>query len=623
MAFDELREANRQRRTGDDKFYKNFVYYFELKVPAAALNNGQGSGVETYVYPLVINPQEYELEEPSALSTTPTQGGGLYVEENGIVMRNLRIRGNTGFKPRRFLGKGEFLKLKALTNKSYTREFPPRGWNIDELSGHKHFQFLQDVMRTYNDLKQNPEFAEDTELYFHIPKDDEHWRVATRQFKLTKSANSTTLYRYEIDLLVMGPAEASNVDFSEDRDLIEKLKSPLVMMRSATNIISGSIRDLTNMTNDIAVYVKDIGTVLDGMTNIVTATSEFVNGVTRLVDTPIETFNGSVALLDNAIETLETAIENGENIPDSLVNNMRRMKDGANQIRAFPELIRSEETSPLSVANKREELSTTSSKETLEAAAAETPPNSFQEWLAVGTGNLPGDLSRSEGELFINKDLARYSSTFEYALASGDTLPSLAARFLGDARRWRHIADTNDLLYPYIDDSGLPGTKGIGDVILPSNSTAPASVLRTPVVGPQPDVSAEERVLGVDLLLARCEGPGDRFDLVVDKASGNEDISVVKGIPNLKQALLTRLRTERGTDLLYRNVGVDTIVGSAIPAIDEDQIQTKFSQAIEADPRISSVRQVTVQNSSADAIVLDAVAEVIGVGESTPLKLEV
>ena len=88
-------EQARQKRTGDTRFtlqQGRFLYAFELLVPGAANINNKTIRA---IVPLTLNPQSITLTEPFALTQTPTVGGGLYIEEEGIIARRLSITGTT------------------------------------------------------------------------------------------------------------------------------------------------------------------------------------------------------------------------------------------------------------------------------------------------------------------------------------------------------------------------------------------------------------------------------------------------------------------------------------------------------------------------------------------------
>jgi len=206
-----FKEQFRRELTGDDKFWKQFTYFFELAVPAEVWPLG------SLLFPLVLPPESISFEEPFAVEQTQTQDGGLIVEENGIIQRRMTIRGHTGWKPRK-LPHTAITALMGIPSekRSFDRTLKPLV--LDAISGQRHFQYLQDaVFRTYADLKRDPDMAKDTRLFWHNPKDDEHWEVVPLSFTLERSASRRMYYQYNINLLVVGKASEVDADFSEDK----------------------------------------------------------------------------------------------------------------------------------------------------------------------------------------------------------------------------------------------------------------------------------------------------------------------------------------------------------------------------------------------------------------------
>ena len=621
MVFDAIREELRQDALGDVDFFSLQTYYFELIIPSEKSLSGQTN----FLFPLVINPQRIVLEEPFSMTETPTLGGGLYVEENGIVRRNLTIKGNTGFKPKPYKA-DDWNGISAPDQgRSYSEERPtappfvPDG--LKQFSGQRHFQFLQDnVFRTYADFKRDPSTSLGTVLNFHNPKDSEHWRVHPRMFTGTREIPRKTIYDYDIKLLVSGPATDPGANFSEDKGLIDTIKDAFRMIQSAVKLVQSAIRDITNLVSEIESIVSGFGNLISSITGIIDAAADFIDGAASLIASPFETVAN---VSDSLTNSLVGIVNSARAVPDTVINSIRRMEQGIDRLASFPELFQTDTQRSLESARRNEELSTSNSRATLEAAAAQEPPGSFQAALALGTANSPGDLLKAESELGVGRGLNQFQSAFEHVIASPETLQSLAAKFLGDARQWRAIAVLNNLTEPYISRDGFPGTKKVGDrILIPSFEAPPQNRTITPVLGVAPNVDAEDRLLGTDFQLVRLtDRPGDFFDYAIDVEGGSNDIKVVRGRENLKQALLVRLRTERGTNQLYRNVGVDRVIATAVPGVDRSQILFRIGQAVRADPRIVDISQVKGQ-VDLDTVTIDMNAQVIGASGRQAINLQ-
>lgn len=611
--FEAIKEELRQNTLlgKDSNFLKDLVYYFELKVPSFLVTGGS-----TFFFPLVMNPEGYTLSEPFSITKTEGQGGGLYVEENGIIYRMMSIKGHTGWKPRKFLGD---IGISAVRVPETQRSFSRQILNpIAEISGQKHFQFLQDaVFRTYGDLKRDPSTSENTHLYFHIPKEDEHWEVKPLEFRLEKTLNRKNLYPYTIDLLIVGPHKDPGKDFSEDKSWLDKIKDGIRMVQSGIDLVKSIIQDVVAYTKEIERTIKGIGAILSNIVSIIDIASDFINGVTEVIIAPAQFVSSVIDQLETSIRAM---VESARQFPDTIINSYRTMGDGLNRIRSFPQFFQSSTQTLLQSATKTQDFGKTSAA--LIAAASSTPPNSFQKLLALGTGNLPGDLGRARADLNLNRPLSNYQSAEEKIIQASDTLQSLSAKYLGDARLWRDIAVLNNLTHPFISKEGIPGTKKPGErILIPSTSIAPDARNITTGLGISPEASAEERLLQTDFMLERVDGPNDLFDFAIDTEGGSVDVRTVSGVNNLSQALLSRLRTERGTDQLYKNVGIDRLVGSTIPSLGAEIIALRIAQAVKADPRITSIKSLDIEQPTPDSIIINLDAEVISTSGSTPIVL--
>lgn len=607
------KELQRQSLTSDSKFLRGYVYFFELRVPPSV---AKGS-TTTYIYPLIIAPESYRMSEPFQVSKTFTNGSGLWVEEDGIIARTITLRGTTGFKPRRFpkivtpsTASGVALPYEG---KSHSRNI---AFNIVEaLSGQRHFQFLQDaVFRTYGDLKRDPATAEGTELYFHNVKDDEHWRVVPMRFDTDKSARRGQLYAYDIELLAVAPGTATAVTFSEDQDLLKTLNDSIRMVRFGVSQVSSAILDLAKVQNELRLTIKNIGNVIDDVGGIATATEAFLDGTTRLIAVPLDYLSSTRSALEAALSAFDKALTlgSGEDVPDSVLNILRRIGDGLAVIMSYPTLFQNSIDDAVASFQKKADLSTARSQVQLEQARAADAPSTLRGFKQHGTQLLPGDWLRSREELGLGRKIPRFTSAEERIIEHGDSLPTLAARFLGDARQWKYLAVFNDLQPPFISAERLPGTLTVGDKILIPTFAKPQGE-NGPVVtlGVRPEAPAAEHALGVDVLVAD-QGKG-LFDLVVDDEHGSTDIKVVRAVENLKQGLTTRIITERGSDMLYKTLGMDRVVGLGLTEVDREVAQIRMVETVQADPRIAGVRNLTFQNTPDDALQADIDAEVRGI----------
>jgi len=150
-------------------------------------------------------------------------------------------------------------------------------------------------------------------------------------------------------------------------------------------------------------------------------------------------------------------------------------------------------------------------------------------------------------------------------------------RAIGDRRAAPYIAKINGLRYPFISESGEPGTVTFGTKILVPRFSD--RVQRLPYGNRR--ASEDKRLYGQDLRLT-TEG-----DLI---ATGSKtDLAVISGVPNLKQAFETiRIRTRLGSNAVFPGIGYPDLIGAESS---QDNIAASIigaRQCALSDPRIAS-----------------------------------
>jgi len=652
--IDYVREKVRQAKNADDLFLKRMLYFFELRIPASVGILGDTD----FLFPLVIPPESYSLEEPFTIEATPTQGGGLYVEENGIVQRMIRLRGHTGFKPRNLNLPSSLGPVPANLppeKKSHSRELPIVA--LGALSGQRHFQYLQDsVFRTYADLKRDPAMAKDTSLIFHNPRDGEHWLVAPQRFSLDREASSRFLYRYNIELLVLDKAEAVDEDFSEDKSLFDSLRDGLRAAKRAIDLITGAIQDVNALIGEIRNFVKDVAKIIDAVTAIIDAATDFVDGVTALIELPYTFLESTIQQVDAALNNINAFLELGDSaksFPDMALNKLRQIGDGLEQLGQNPASWETPTEAAVRQIRESQESRRSLSASRKQQALESTAPTTFDEVRSLGTQLTPGDVQSAEGEYTVGSAVPKYTSARVVTIEQGDSLVSLAAKHLGDARLWQQIAILNGLKPPFVDKQAsmplvaavsegsdlsgeatgtdeLPfaGALGVGSkILIPTNQRSALQMPVLPVQGVRADKGAEVQFLGSDLRLVAVSGLAGssraQYDIAIDTDLGSTDAQLVQGIDNLVQMIIIRLLTEYGTDTLYKRVGIRRIAGTRFTDVDLETARYRIQEALGKDPRIAAVQKIIFSQPEGgeDQLFVDATVLIRGFTE--PRKVSV
>lgn len=577
-------------------------YIFELRVKNKA-----------FFYPLYMNPTNYEFGNPFTVARTPSLYGGLVLEENGIIERPIIIDGVVGLKP-------AFYQGSILSPDNPAPTFKPRGRTTAfSLSGPRHLQFLEDrVFRTYADLKRNQDTAASTIMVFHALKDDQHWVVAPMDFRLKRRANRATMYEYHIELVGVSLAAYKDPGLkSPDKSVFDDIKDGVNTFRNGYNQLAGAVKDVQRTIREVERFVNGIGQMVNDVVGFLDEIGNVLDAGGSLVAAPFNVVTSLTNRVDTAIEEL---IESGFSAVDHVVASYQNMKDALNNFAIHPRFFGGSPRRTIIGQSSLDRFGLSA----LEAAAGETSDVSPETYARSGVQSGDLDRSRTRGRAPIgsgtqttNPDgTARAIYTQQYVVTQGDTLQTIATRLLGDARRWIEIAALNRLSPPYVSEQALPGTVRPGDrMLVPANTPGDTRTLDNNVVGASPFDSVELQLYGRDLLLVKDEH--NLYDIQL--TSDRTDFRVVSGIPCVSQALAVRVETERGTDQLYPGLGFLTIAGVRDASTATAVVESRFIEAVLADPRVRGVSSVVVTSPTPDTREIDADVAIIGSDSLVPI----
>ena len=161
----------------------------------------------------------------------------------------------------------------------------------------------------------------------------------------------------------------------------------------------------------------------------------------------------------------------------------------------------------------------------------------------------------------------------------GDTMQAIAAREMGDASRWPEIVSYNRLLAPFITDDPLLAGPGVILSGEPVRIPAPAPAANA-FSNPDATFLSDVKLTGG---LIEADGAGDML--------------LCDGLPNLRQALVHRIVTERG-ELLY-HPGYGSLIKRLLGTVNGPTASILAAQyaraAVESDERIQEVTDVTAE----------------------------
>lgn len=543
----------------DTRQAERFSYVFQLHGPPWESNF-------PIVFPLVLNPERYSLDEPMAAEITPTIGG-VTAEEYGQILREVTISGTTGFAPRQ----GPF---GALSDRPY--------------SGLRQVQKLREVFSKYGELKADPSSAGHTRMSFHCLKDEDHWEIVPRSVRIDRNARGggRFLYTYTITFTVVGlAAEFAPPGKPSSLNLEERYRNA----RKKVNELAGELNDVvgaaTKLQNEVRMLLTNniITDVIDGLGQVMTGVSDFLDGTSAVIQAPRQLMHRTL----DALEDLRTALDSAVGVTES-VRSYEDMRDVTNRAeRILNDISAHFATSPGAPVrvppdeaerNLREEQveRTRRTSRALHQSAAATAPNPP----AVTEDSETADRARFDRE----GPPTRYAARRAAVVIQGDTIFSFAAREMGDAENWLLVVLTNDLIQPYISLSGAPGTVRPGDSLFVPVAAPPSSPQLISSGGPdQPGDQVLADIHGTDLRR------GADGDLLIDQEHGRADVLLVAGISNYTQALRLRLQTVKGTNAVFPRYGVPRAVGR--PGTQEQviRLQVETEAAVLEDPRTAEI----------------------------------
>lgn len=187
----------------------------------------------------------------------------------------------------------------------------------------------------------------------------------------------------------------------------------------------------------------------------------------------------------------------------------------------------------------------------------------------------------------------------------GDTLRSIASRYLNDQTRWSELVGINNLRPPYItetinSDERIENTLIWGEWI---------KVPKTDYLLDNDKLTFDD-LYGQDIYL-------NNMDLDVTDSG---DLKVVSGVSNLSQAITNRIKCVRGDNFIHNTYGCDiyTVLGMKNTLVVELLAQGLVKIAISEEPRISSINSIS---SRINGDVLYINAKVTPVDQNTDVDL--
>jgi len=165
-----------------------------------------------------------------------------------------------------------------------------------------------------------------------------------------------------------------------------------------------------------------------------------------------------------------------------------------------------------------------------------------------------------------------------------------------------------------------------GDLII-----IPTAIQRTDPIIENIEINVQKEALGIDMFLADFTTRWDvkitdndlQFDFIADD---KEDIQVVEGVDNFKQAIMARLITERGELERHPNYGCQVMKMAGRPATPAllKLIEFEIAATIRSDPRTIDIENLRIERQvdKNDNTGYFATCDIIMIGRDEPIPFD-
>lgn len=519
--------------------------------------------VQSFVFPL--NPKQYNLSEPFAVTLTPTEGDTVVAEENGQIIREITLEGTFGWEK-----KAAPVFVTSSSERTASRGEVNRSQGV---SGNEHFLALRRFFRRYSDLKKDPSRAGSIRLIFHSLKDDDHFVVVPRSFETPRDARSTRVtYEYRITMAVIG---------NSDRRIVPEgtpggLDDPLKMIAEALNDARAYFANINADLGKIKRKVGNIQAVMINASALINSVSNVLTGATSLIEF---TFN-------QATNIVEGVADAGDTLADAIIDasigqiefqviNFIRLERAFNRILAFPDKFQDAADDFQRTFNWYTGARRLTRDDIRNGTAGAQPGTALE----VARGSV--------GENGLNLD--DYDGLQKVEVRRTDSLVSIANRYRTTPET---IILINDLRYPYISEGGGPGVRSAGEEILVPILAGGQSAATAPQGG---YLTEDEALYGRDIALDLDVFEREkRLEWRVDLSRDLDDAQTVTGVDNVVQGIRLIVEQERGTNAYIPELGIKRTPGQKGTIQRMILASLNLREAILLDPRIESIATMLV-----------------------------
>ena len=553
-----------------------------------------------------LHPKAINLSEPFATQIIPTQGGGVYTESQGVILRTLTITGTTGYRP-------------SLANVSPTSRDGTIPWTPGEPTGYLNFLKLRNVFRNYSDLKRDHSLAYKMHMVWFNNREQEAWFFEPSAFTTSRDASSPFTYTYNISGTLIQKVNFSSVVNTIHPDPTSPHFQIATMRRAATminGIVSLWVPDLgDDIVGDVLKSTRVLLQAVDDVDKTVTGLATMGAGFTQsftlalgIILTTVASFKTSWNKLQDNPSKLWGDGANSEEWADNYTNQYKMFIDGAYAVDTLQRSV-----TKLAQPELLTQIAALSSAATKGAAKA-------------GANTSTGNASLAYGES--SQAYLEDPGTAWTGVPVPDSdvsLESLVSSLVGDPAAVSAVITYNGLDYPYI--TGTPAyQKGAnrvltkGDLIyLPFPKELVSGDINTKINPLKSSLSLYKEVLGRDLKLTKStQGTTgvSEFNLSI---SPNGDLDLIAGEDNIKQAIEIKLNVERGELGTHPEFGLIPVMGKKGTKVLNFDLYLSLNDTMLSDGRIKELVDTRVKTTG-DKLSVQTKVYVIGQVPYVPLS---
>jgi hypothetical protein len=420
-------------------------------------------------------------------------------------------------------------------------------------------------------------------LVFRAIKENLHGRCAINSFQFSRSVDSTRLggFQWTMSLRVYDGADTKDptrMEFLKHIDgVTQSINQISGLVEAVLSGVQGYVGQVTNSVGDVFRSVGALANTLGTFDNTIYGIAESVMGTAddymnmlgalgSLVDSDewasdLEGYEGTVSAYEARWKTGSSIQEEAlaaASEPDletatlMLVSDTSEMLYQANILLGY-----------LGLAGRGGVSSPSQRRGFLERK------DGFEILSALYTQETVMSRTKDNGDQY----------RYEYIMRAGESLLTLANRFMGSPAEWATLAEINNCLDAHTFGDGSPILAG--SIILIPISTEGVTMPLNPR-----EVTTAEDAMHTDFYL--LDG-----DLELESNLG--DLNLVGGLLNIKQAIINRIRSTVEEVTISPEYGVDfPLIGSKITSGDATLIAVKLRESLLDDARVLDVQDMTI-----------------------------